>query len=189
MKDTNNCRDTSIAVIEYSGDGPVITISQDTSIIPGASAILSVTGGVSYAWEPSTGLSCTTCASPISTPENSANYCVTVTGSNGCATVACVSVTVAEIPCGALFIPNAFSPNADGNNDALHVRGLCFSDYNFTVYNRAGMVVFTSTDRTIGWDGLVEGTEVESSVFVWVLKGTTLTGEVIEESGNVSLVR
>ncbi|MBK6985820.1 MAG: PKD domain-containing protein [Bacteroidetes bacterium] len=63
----------------------------DISICTGASATLTATGGTSYLWTPSTGLSNTTIANPITTPTATTNYTVTVTN-NGCSATDVITV-------------------------------------------------------------------------------------------------
>ena len=54
-----------------------------------------------------------------------------------------------------LYVPNAFSPNNDGLNDAFRPLGQAFGaqDYSFQVFNRWGEVVFSSTDPDEAWLG------------------------------------
>ncbi len=88
-----------------------------------------------------------------------------------------------------LFIADAFSPNADGVNDALFVRGNGVVELDFMVYNRWGQKVFESHDVDQGWDGTFKGKVLNSEVFVYYIKAKTRNGEEIEMKGDVSLVR
>jgi gliding motility-associated-like protein len=53
------------------------------------------------------------------------------------------------------YMPNAFTPNADGRNDVLKPKGAAwlFNNYLFEIYNRWGVKVFTTNDVNQGWDG------------------------------------
>ena len=88
-----------------------------------------------------------------------------------------------------LFIADAFSPNADGVNDVLFVRGNGVVELDFMVYNRWGQKVFESHDVDQGWDGTFKGKVLNSEVFVYYVKAKTRHGEEIEMKGDVSLVR
>ncbi len=55
-----------------------ITVSNDTFSCNGNAVQLQVTGGVSYAWSPSTGLSCNDCANPFASPLTTTVYEVKV---------------------------------------------------------------------------------------------------------------
>ncbi|NJL75224.1 MAG: gliding motility-associated C-terminal domain-containing protein [Saprospiraceae bacterium] len=56
-----------------------------------------------------------------------------------------------------IFVPLAFTPNNDGTNDILYVRGNPIEEVYFAVYNRWGQRVFETTDKNIGWDGTFQG--------------------------------
>jgi gliding motility-associated-like protein len=54
-----------------------------------------------------------------------------------------------------LFVPNGFSPNGDGINDVFKVSGnaIDFEEYEFTIFDRWGQVVFSSTSPDEAWTG------------------------------------
>lgn len=83
------------------------------------------------------------------------DYTVFITDANGCQTS--LDVAVGElIP--RVDLPNAFSPNGDGENDSFAPLTNCFlSDYRFQVFNRWGNTVFFTDDQHAGWDGRVNG--------------------------------
>lgn len=88
-----------------------------------------------------------------------------------------------------VFIPNTFTPNSDGQNDLLYVRGLKVTDVYFAIYNRWGEMIFETTDKTKGWDGTYKGKAVDVGVFGWYLKVTCFNGEQTFKKGNVTVVR
>ncbi|HEU4719217.1 MAG TPA: CotH kinase family protein, partial [Bacteroidia bacterium] len=91
---------------------------------------------------------------------------------------------------GSLFIPTAFSPNADGNNDVLHMHGTEGASYiDLVIYNRWGQKVFETTDPTQGWDGTTGGRECESGVYAYFLKVDYPDGTSTTKSGNITLMR
>lgn len=89
----------------------------------------------------------------------------------------------------SVFVPNVFSPNGDGYNDIMRVRGKGIEDLQFIIFNRWGEKVFESTDINAGWDGTYKGEPMNLSVFVYVLKGKFKNGELIDEKGNFTLLR
>jgi gliding motility-associated-like protein len=167
---------------------PVVILSNNTTIQISDSVMLSVAGGVSYLWFPQTGLSCTTCANPIALPTITTNYCVTVTDTTTCTKTACVEV---QVEYGELFVPNAFSPNEDGQNDILYVRFLTgsFDQLTFRVYDRWGEKVFETSDASIGWDGYLRGEKANVAVYVYTVDATRIDGVQVQKQGNVSLIR
>jgi gliding motility-associated-like protein len=91
------------------------------------------------------------------------------------------------------FIPNAFSPNGDGENDIFLPVSPNYSGYKFEVFSRWGELLFQTTDKTIGWDGKHVGTGVKADVYVWQVtfmehQGTEGTVEK-QVHGTVNLIR
>lgn len=72
------------------------------------------------------------------------------------------------------FIPNTFSPNGDEfNNDftPVLVSGYEPNDYNLTIYNRNGKVIFESNDAHVGWDGTYsENGIVQNGTYIWEIE-------------------
>ncbi|HXB11937.1 MAG TPA: SBBP repeat-containing protein, partial [Bacteroidia bacterium] len=162
------CKDSTTITVTID-PGPVITLSPDIAIILGNSTTLTATGGGTYSWVPPFGLSCTNCPSPSATPTVTTAYCVTVTDTNGCTNTQCVTVTVDTIvvPCGNLFIPDAFSPNGDGSNDILYVKGTCLQNFDFVIFDRWGNKIFESEDQSKGWDGTYKGEPMTTGTYVY----------------------
>lgn len=168
---------------------PAITLSATSVLLnAGSSATLTATGGVTYQWSPLTGLSCSTCSNPVATPSETTTYCVLVTDGNGCTDSACI-VIYTDIPCKTLYIPNAFSPNNDSENDEECVFGSCVEEFHLVIYGRWGEKVFESTDQKICWDGTHRGKPLNSGVFTFYLNVTFTDGSKFSEKGNISLVR
>lgn len=108
-----------------------------------------------------------------------------------CADTVPVFVKTYEIFCEEpfIFVPNAFSPNGDGNNDILFVRGNYIENMIFRVFNRWGEMVFESTDPTIGWNGIYKGRLCDPDVFTYYLDVNCFGGFNNVMSGNVTLMR
>ena len=87
------------------------------------------------------------------------------------------------------FIPNAFSPNGDGNNDILFVRGKNIQEINLAIYDRWGQRVFQTNNINEGWDGMYNGEKLENAVFVYYLTVTYADRKTEVKKGNVSLIR
>jgi gliding motility-associated-like protein len=90
---------------------------------------------------------------------------------------------------GSIFIPNIFSPNGDGINDVLYVRGHNIEQLYFVVYSRWGEKLFETSDLNCGWDGTFKGKHTETGVYVYFLNATLQSGRVISKSGDVTLIR
>ena len=87
-----------------------------------------------------------------------------------------------------IFVPEAFSPNSDGNNDKVFVRG-SIKDFTFSVFNRWGEVVFRTQNQSTGWDGSFRGKELDAGVFVYYLTGVDAAGNTINKKGNITIVK
>jgi len=166
---------------------PIIDAYGDTTVFSLNDAYLSVTGGSTYVWSPSSDLSCSTCQYPTANVTETTVFYVTVTDTNGCIATDSVEVKIEEV--NNLYIPNVFSPNGDGYNDVLLVRGATLQNINFRIFNRWGEKVFETTDITKGWDGKQNGKPVDSGVYVYQLIYTDWQNVEEKKSGNVTLIR
>ncbi len=104
-----------------------------------------------------------------------------------CTDTQCQTVNVSSDV--AIEIPTAFSPNEDGVNDVLMIRGKGFGTIDFVIFDRFGREVFATQDPTVGWDGRLDEEYQEMDVFVYVLKAVMYDGTVIDRSGNITMVK
>ena len=171
-------------------DLAVATVSPNVTIDWGSMVQLQATGGGTYSWSPDTDLSCNDCPDPIADPTENITYCVTVVDTNACSDSACVTVTVSlDIDCGDVFVPNAFSPDGNGNNDLECVYGSCIVSMYFRIYDRWGEMVFETNNKDICWDGRYRDRLMSTGVYVYILDATLITGEEINKKGNITLTR
>jgi gliding motility-associated-like protein len=87
-----------------------------------------------------------------------------------------------------VFVPDAFTPNADGLNDILYVRGTVES-ISFQLYNQWGEQIFQTEDLNIGWDGTFKGKPQAQGNYAYVLIAEPFSGDVIHKQGVVALIR
>jgi gliding motility-associated-like protein len=88
-----------------------------------------------------------------------------------------------------VFLPTAFSPNGDGNNDIFYIRSNYITDVELIIYNRWNQEVFTTKDINLGWDGRFNGEELAPDVYAYWYKAKCTDGVEIIKKGNVSLLR
>ncbi|RFZ90306.1 gliding motility-associated C-terminal domain-containing protein [Mucilaginibacter conchicola] len=88
-----------------------------------------------------------------------------------------------------IFVPNAFTPNGDGNNDVLYVYGTNIKSLVFSVYNQWGEQQFRTTNKAAGWDGTYKGTAQPVGVYVYYADVTLNSGQVVRKKGTVTLIR
>ncbi len=269
------CSDTTIVQLDFVGPNPV-SVSSNTTICSGNSTQLLASGGIAYSWSPAAGLSDSTIANPVATPDDTTNYTVTISTADtfgdtcsqtltttvysidasqytisasadndtiledqsttlhattdssltviwspsaemtnpnlfdqtisptttttyyvsildsvGCPKTDSITIYVVSIKCEAedVFVPNTFTPNGDGNNDVLYVRGNEIKKIYFAVYNRRGELVFETYDITKGWDGTYQGKKSDPDVFAWYIMATCYSDAKLEKKGNITLIR
>ncbi|MFZ5551909.1 MAG: gliding motility-associated C-terminal domain-containing protein [Bacteroidota bacterium] len=187
VTDGNGCSDTASTVVG-TVTAANINAGSDVTIEQGDSIQISATGGVSYVWSPATGLSCTNCQSPYASPTTTTTYYVTGTDASGCVGTDSITVYV-DLPCGKIFVPNAFSPNGDYANDKLCVMGGCIIELNFQIFDRWGEKVFETTSTNICWDGTLRDKPMNGAVFFYYLSAVLDNGETVVQSGNISLIK
>ena len=78
--------------------------------------------------------------------------------------IACVTVTV-DLQCGNIYVPTAFSPNNDGQNELECVYGKCIRSFHFVICDRLDNKVFETTDPKTCWDGRYKDRLMNSAVF------------------------
>lgn len=103
------------------------------------------------------------------------------------------SVTFAE---SALFIPEGFSPNGDGNHDTFTIERPSCMELTLECYNRWGNMVWTSKGATYqnNWDGTANtglhlGEQLPDGTYYWIMKIKNSSGENTNKSGYVTLMR
>ena len=72
--------------------------NNDTSICLGGAARLLVSGGQTFNWFPTTGLSCTDCPNPVASPTSTTTYFVSIADQYGCADTLTNTVVVNPLP-------------------------------------------------------------------------------------------
>ena len=75
-----------------------------------------------------------------------------------------------------VFIASAFTPNGDGDNDLLLVRGTDIAQMQFSVYSDNGYLVFESDTQNYGWDGTLKNIEAPTGNYIYQLNYTNLLG-------------
>lgn len=144
---------------------------------------------VNYFWEPITGLSCGSCPNPRAEPRVTTVYTLQVEDVDGCIADTNIIITVIKDE-NSTFVPTAFSPNGDGDNDFLFVRSPRLVGLEFRVYDRWGQEMFFTTDQGIGWDGNNKnGKPANVGVYVYYGVLEFANGKERTIKGNVTLLR
>ena len=88
-----------------------------------------------------------------------------------------------------LTIPTAFTPNGDGLNDVLEVKGRYLANYTFVVVDRNGQEVFRGTQRSDAWDGRIGGRAPVLGAYVWRFQQDEDSGQRFTASGTVTILK
>jgi gliding motility-associated-like protein len=115
------------------------------------------------------------------------NACLTAYNAQECPSMLCKTAAADIQPLANL--PTAFSPNGDGKNDILYVRGAAIQSMDLLIFNRWGQLVFETTSQDTGWDGTFNGKPQEMDAYAYVLKVLFIDGTSFEKKGNVTLLR
>ena len=192
ITDANGCTITMISNVASSPKPTATASASPTDIVEGNSTTLSGSGGTTYLWTPSSSLSCSSCQSPTATPAATTTYTLFISDANGCKDTSDVTVTVRPLAkCeDGLYIPNAFSPNGDNNNDIIHIHANGIHSIKWAIFDRWGNKVFETTDLLEGWDGKYNGKVMDSGVYVYYFSGICQKlNSIVELKGNITLMQ
>jgi gliding motility-associated-like protein len=116
--------------------------------------------------------------------------CLVVENALGCQDTICQYVNVVSEF--SIYVPNAFSPNEDGDNDYFHpvLNGPAPEDFILNVFDRWGALVFVTTDYLAKWDGSYRGSQAQQDIYVWKISYREAGNDKLNViRGHVSLLR
>ena len=146
------------------------------------------TGGVTWDWDLGNGET-STMHSPTSVYSPWGYYDVTLIAINE---IGCRDTVTNQIyikPEFYVYMPNAFTP-ADGQfNNFYRVSVVGATDFEFTIYNRWGELIYHTTDQYFRWDGTYNDFEIQDNVVVYRAKVTDRENRVHEYEGTITLLR
>ena len=160
-----------------------VSRAYSTEICIGEMVILDAGDAQSYLWSNNE-------TSQLVYVENGGDYWVQYMDFNGCSYEDTITVIENEASV-TLFVPNAFSPFADGINDTWSVVGEGVENYELYVYGRWGELVWSSTNIDDQWDGTYKGSLLPIDVYAYVMSYSSpcLGKKIIQKSGHVVIVK
>jgi gliding motility-associated-like protein len=148
---------------------------------------LMATGAQVYNWTPVWGLSNPNTPNTLASPAEPTLYYVYGLSDKGCRNVDSIYVDIDYHD--NLYVPNAFSPNGDGNNDLFRVANLTFQNIQeFKVLNRWGQELFSAIDNR-GWNGTFKGKPQDPATYFYLIRVAYPDGSTKLFKGDVILVR
>ncbi len=144
-----------------------------------------------YQWASDPTLDVLNTFDPIASPLETTTYQLVIRDQNGCINQASITVFVFSPECRTpfIYVPNAFTPNADGRNDDFKVYGAPIDELQLLIYDRWGEKVFESDDPNLGWDGTFGGKQLPADVYAYYVSIKCFNGEEYRSKGNVTLIR
>jgi gliding motility-associated-like protein len=190
VEDANGCRSilpdsVRIHVLPpvhaNAGNDTIVAIGQPLQLNAGSNATV-------FRWQPATGLDDPTKKDPVAVLSNHITYYLSVQNDLGCSDEDTINIKVFKG--NELYVPTAFTPNADGKNDYLVMVPAGITKVHFfRVYDRWGKLVFSTTDHRKGWDGKINGRDQDTGTYIWVAEGTDYLGAVVRRKGTCTLIR
>jgi gliding motility-associated-like protein len=115
-------------------------------------------------------------------------YSVTI--SDGCGTVQ-AQKTVHFVKCDYdVYVPNAFTPNADGRNDLFRAHFFTPpASFLMQVFSRDGLEVFSTMNSAHGWDGDFDNVRQPTGTYIWAIQYRDAKGKSRSVTGTVILIR
>jgi gliding motility-associated-like protein len=169
---------------------PVVDlIPADTTVSGGAAVQLRATvtdPGFSYSWFPADKLQSSAVLNPVTVPlQVPATFQLNVISDAGCLTIKEAIIRVNS----HFYMPAAFSPNADGRNDVFRIPpSVYFQLEDFSIFDRWGNKIFTTSDISKGWDGTYHGKKLENGAYIFMITGRDTKG-IVKQKGTVVLMR
>ena len=178
----------------------IVDAGPDQSIVLGDSfqtiTFVDGFGPFRYEWsstDPIETISCLDCREPIIGPFFDSRYTLQVTDAAGCRQSDDFEVEVDRNI--YIWIPNAFTPNDDGQNDYFYVQGrFPYQIQSFSIFDRWGQRLFQNQDILVnseadGWNGRRQAAFLNPGVYVYQAIIELADGSTQVFSGDVTLLR
>ncbi len=148
-------------------DFPKPNLGDDILLGKGNSIILKGNinqANLTYLWSPATDLDNANTANPTANPKVNTLYILSVKTDLGCEGKDTINVIVYQ----PIYIPSAFSPNDDKNNDVWELEGLkTYPDAEVQIFNRWGNMIFYSKGAYTSFDGTDNGKPLPEGMYVY----------------------
>jgi gliding motility-associated-like protein len=187
----NGCVKTASAIVT-ARPNPTVNAGPDQTIMVGEEVMLSGTSSIlprTITWAPAMNVTNPNILVTPARPSQTTNYTLTVVEANtGCSASDNMTVTVIPYCVKAM---NAFTPNGDGINDRwlLTTSDQCTRNITVNVYNRYGHLVYSNPNYTNTWEGTINGKPLPDGTYYYSVKYTLINGRIIEQKGDVTILR
>jgi len=160
---------------------PVNFLPADSSLCRGNTISINMVGYSKYLWSTGSTVSFIDIKKP-------GTYKLLITDNNGC--LGYDSLNIFYYNCSAVWIPNAFSPNADRLNEIFKpIFPAPVSNYKMQIWSRWGIRVFETSNSSIGWDGRYKAEPQGTGVFIYLITFNSIDGIAEKRTGTITLLR
>jgi gliding motility-associated-like protein len=187
--DTIGCPKPGVSKVLVEVNPQIIAFAgNDTSIVVSEPLQLQGSGAPSFLWYPDQFLDRNDIPDPVAMLTKDQTYVMKTFTEAGCFAYDTIHIKVfTTAP--DIFVPNAFTPNSASNSIFRPIPvGISKIEY-FRVYNRNGMLVYSTSQIGKGWDGTYNGKPQNVGGYVWMVQGTDYTGKTVSKKGTVVLIR
>lgn len=193
LVDQNGCDSTVSLTLQIKEPAASINLS-DQNIDLGASINIDLQSQdallQSFEWSSEDEQICTDCANQTIFPLRDTKYYLDGIDINGCSIADSMLISVTTNY--NVYIPNVFTPNADGLNDSfkLYPSAAVGNVKTFRVYDRWGNLIYEDDDSVDpSWDGRHKGKLLNTDTFVYVAEIIFIDGHEQVFSGSVNILR
>ena len=137
-------------------------------------------GFYSYQWDDGS------LESPL-TYANPGYHSVLVADGNNCYTLLDSIVVDSSLIC--IEMVNTFSPNGDGLNDYWSLDFSNYESVDLIIFNKWGNIIKQFNNPVIQWDAIYEGNALPSGTYYYIVKLTEISGNEINQSGPITILR
>jgi gliding motility-associated-like protein len=160
--------------------GPSFVVKENTEVTFQST---SNSPSFTFRWSPATGLNNPNILQPALMATADALFTLTATGENNCTAFDTLTVKIQR----GIYIPNAFTPNQDGLNDAWKIKYIeLYPEATVDVYDRYGGVIFNTTGTGRPWDGNIKGKQAPIGTYYYIIN---LKDGSPAKSGSLTLLR
>lgn len=200
VKDKNGCIDSLSSIFITQPDAINVDLGPDITINYGETfqfnpIITNANSPVSLAWKSDNLdlMTCDDCEKPFYNALRSGTVRLELVDKNGCFAEDLININLKDL--NVVFVPTAFTPNGDFNNDILSVFGVEGTKVkSFQIFDKWGEVIyelndFDINDTTKGWDGTFRDSPMNNGVFIWVVEVESKLGFNEIYKGTTTLIR
>jgi len=161
-----------ICVLPYAVASFDVSNQSLTVLNSGLQTMNNSVNATSYIWDFGDGTTITGVNATHNYEPNPGNYSITLVANNpgNCPDTAKMTIVIAGET--IFYIPNAFTPDGDEHNNTfapVFTSGFDPANYNFTVFNRWGEILFESKNAKMGWDGTYNGEICKEGDYLWTI--------------------